>query len=91
MFSTCKNYISNKYMASYKKKKILLINPWIYDFAAYDFWIKPLGLLYMASLFRKNGYNVHLIDCLNVYHPKLKGNAGAKLIKRSITGHGKFP
>ena len=75
-------------MALYKKKRVLLINPWIYDFAAYDLWIRPLGLLYMASLFRKNGYHVNFIDCLN---PQLKGNAGAKSIKRSITGHGKFP
>jgi len=29
---------------------ILLINPWITDFAAYNFWIKPLGLLYIASV-----------------------------------------
>jgi hypothetical protein len=29
---------------------ILLINPWITDFAAYNFWIKPLGLLHIASL-----------------------------------------
>ena len=24
---------------------ILLVNPWIHDFAAYDFWAAPLGLL----------------------------------------------
>ena len=77
-------------MASYKKKSVLLINPWIYDFAAYDFWIRPLGLLYLASLFRINGYHVHFIDCLNASHPQLKRRAGAKLVKRSITGHGKF-
>ncbi len=78
-------------MASYKKKSVLLINPWIYDFAAYDLWIKPLGLLYLASLFRKNGYHVHFIDCLNVCHPQLKSDAGVKLVKRSIKGHGNFP
>jgi len=30
-------------------KKILLINPWVHDFAAYDFWLKPLGLLYLEE------------------------------------------
>jgi len=35
--------------------KILLINPWIYDFAAYDEWMKPLGLLYIASFLEKFG------------------------------------
>ena len=29
--------------------KILLVNPPIYDFAAYDFWLKPYGLLYICS------------------------------------------
>jgi radical SAM superfamily enzyme YgiQ (UPF0313 family) len=43
---------------------ILLINPWITDFAAYNFWIKPHGLLSMASLLTKNGFKVTFIDCL---------------------------
>ncbi|GAI31851.1 unnamed protein product, partial [marine sediment metagenome] len=36
----------------------LLINPWIYDFTAYDFWSKPLGLLYIASILREQGYEI---------------------------------
>jgi hypothetical protein len=44
---------------------ILLINPWITDFAAYNFWIKPLGLLHIASLLRENGFRVTLIDCID--------------------------
>ncbi len=44
---------------------ILLINPWITDFSAYNFWIRPLGLLYIASLLRENGFRVTLIDCLD--------------------------
>ncbi len=44
---------------------ILLINPWITDFAAYNFWIRPIGLLYIASLLRENGFQVTLIDCLD--------------------------
>jgi radical SAM superfamily enzyme YgiQ (UPF0313 family) len=47
--------------------RILLINPWITDFAAYNFWIKPIGLLHIASLLRKNGFQVTLIDCLDFY------------------------
>ena len=78
-------------MTSYKKKSVLLINPWIYDFAAYDLWIKPLGLLYMGSLFRRNGYHVHLIDCLNACHRQLERYTGNKLPKRFDTGHGRLP
>ena len=41
-----------------KKIQLLLINPWIYDFTAYDFWSKPLGLLYIASILRNIGYQI---------------------------------
>ena len=50
---------------------VLLINPWIFDFAAYDFWNKPIGLLYLASLLRMNGVNVFFVDCLDPYHPDM--------------------
>jgi radical SAM superfamily enzyme YgiQ (UPF0313 family) len=63
-------------------KKILLINPWIYDFTAYDLWSKPLGLLYIASFLRKQGYDVHLIDCLEKSSSVRKGSG----IKRYGTG-----
>ena len=49
---------------------ILLINPWIHDFAAYDFWAKPLGLLILGSILIKHGYTVIYIDCLDRFHPK---------------------
>ena len=44
---------------------ILLLNPWITDFAAYNFWIKPLGLLSIGSPLRESGFRVTLVDCLN--------------------------
>ena len=54
------------------KKDILLINPWIYDFTAYDFWLKPLGLLYIAAILKKHSdFSLHFIDCLDRYHPLL--------------------
>lgn len=49
---------------------ILLVNPWIHDFAAYDFWAKPLGLLTLAALLRSHGVAVSYIDCLDRFHPK---------------------
>ena len=39
-------------------KKIILINPWIHDFSAYDLWLKPLGLLYIAAYLEKYGYQI---------------------------------
>ncbi len=55
-----------------KPPKILLINPWIYDFAAYDFWAKPLGLLTIASLLRFHEHEIYYIDCLDRFHPKAR-------------------
>ena len=49
---------------------ILLINPWIHDFAAYDFWAKPLGLLSIAGILRAHDITVSYIDCLNRFHPR---------------------
>jgi radical SAM superfamily enzyme YgiQ (UPF0313 family) len=49
---------------------IVLINPWIHDFAAYDFWSKPIGLLYLASILRFHDCRVSYIDCLDRFHPR---------------------
>lgn len=53
--------------------RALLVNPWIYDFAAYDLWSKPLGLLTIGSYLKKAGCSVSLIDCLDRFHPLLEG------------------
>jgi molybdenum cofactor biosynthesis enzyme MoaA len=63
-------------------KHLLLINPWIYDFTAYDLWSKPLGLLYVASFLRQQGFKVSFIDCLDKYH-----NEKAPIIKKFGRGH----
>lgn len=46
---------------------ILLVNPWITDFAAYNLWIRPIGLLRIASLLKENGFQIALIDCLDFF------------------------
>jgi len=43
---------------------ILAINPWIYDFAAYDFWLKPYGFLVILTYLKNKGINIEYIDCL---------------------------
>lgn len=64
--------------------RALLINPYIYDFAAYSFWSTPLGLLYLGSVLRKNGIEIHLIDCLGVVEEKRKGDGRAPFIKEKV-------
>ncbi|MFO7568432.1 MAG: radical SAM protein, partial [Smithellaceae bacterium] len=70
-------------------KKILLINPWIHDFAAYDFWLKPLGLLYLGGLLRANGHQVSYLDCLDPYSPLMPAK-GVRAPRRHAHGHGRF-
>jgi radical SAM superfamily enzyme YgiQ (UPF0313 family) len=68
-------------------KNVLLVNPWIYDFTAYDFWLKPLGLLYVAALLEAHGrVRVSFIDCLDRFHPGL-----GKPAKVKPDGRGPFP
>jgi len=50
--------------------RILLVNPWIHDFAAYDAWAQPLGLLTLGAILRQHEYRVTYIDCLDRFHPK---------------------
>jgi radical SAM superfamily enzyme YgiQ (UPF0313 family) len=49
---------------------LLLLNPWIYDVAAYDFFARPLGLLSLAGLLESRGFRVRLIDCLAAPHAR---------------------
>ena len=49
---------------------LILINPWIYDFAAYDYFARPLGLLYLAGWLRAQGYAVNFLDCLGAPHAR---------------------
>ena len=70
-----------------RPKNILLVNPWIFDFTAYDFWLRPLGLLSIASLLRNDkNIRLHLIDCLDRHHPLLEKKLGTK-----PDGRGSFP
>lgn len=68
-------------------KDVLLVNPWIYDFTAYDFWIKPLGLLLIGAVLRQRlDGRLRLLDCLDRHHPGLAHRP------RSLPdGRGPFP
>jgi radical SAM superfamily enzyme YgiQ (UPF0313 family) len=67
-------------MSSPSNPSLLLINPWIYDFAAYDFFARPLGLLYLAGFLQSCGFEITLVDCL-----------GAPLVRSGAFGTGRFP
>ena len=53
-------------------KTILLINPPIYDFAAYDLWAKPLALLYLSSILKRQNINVEFFDYMDRLSPLIE-------------------
>lgn len=65
--------------------KILLVNPPIYDFAVYDFWMKPLGLLYLSNILKEKGHEVYLLDSVNRFDSYFKE------YKSDSFGRGKIP
>jgi hypothetical protein len=44
--------------------RVLLVNPWIEDFGAFDLWLRPLGLLTAGAMLEAAGARVELLDCL---------------------------
>lgn len=58
---------------------ILAINPWIVDYAAYDFWLKPYGFLVLLSYLQNKNIDIKYIDCLD------------KKASYGTYGRGKYP
>jgi len=69
------------------KPKILLVNPPIYDFAAYDFWLKPYGLLAAGGLLRPAA-KLSLFDYMDRLGPTFDTGLKAKTDRY---GKGPFP
>ncbi|HIJ59925.1 MAG TPA: radical SAM protein [Nitrospirae bacterium] len=46
------------------KPSLLLVNPYIYDFSAFNLWAYPLGLLKTAEFLSKYEVEIKFIDCL---------------------------
>ncbi len=66
--------------------RILLVNPPIYDFAAYDFWIKPYGMLSVAGRLRGQA-DFFFFDYLDRLHPFL---ANRPELQPDEWGRGRF-
>jgi hypothetical protein len=66
--------------------RILLVNPPIYDYAAYDFWLKPYGLLSIAGFLRTKA-DFKLFDYLDRRHPFM---ATQKQLQSDLWGLGRF-
>jgi hypothetical protein len=72
------------------RKNVLLVAPYAHDFAAFDLWLKPLGLLYVASAAERGGYRVRVVNCMDSLNPAAEAvSSGRPLARRE--GTGKFP
>ena len=70
------------YLESLYGRRILGVNPPVRDFAYFDLWAKPLGLLYILQWLRDNGNCVDLIDCVYEGRDKAK-NFGCYKTRRA--------
>ncbi|NOY08868.1 MAG: radical SAM protein [Spirochaetes bacterium] len=70
------------------KPFVLLIAPPVYDFALYDLFLKPYGLLRIGKWLSDYGFRVKLINALD-YNDRLSGGF-LKKPKRLFNGTGKF-
>jgi hypothetical protein len=53
-----------------KKFNMLFVNPWIHDFAAYDLFYRPLGLLNLAESMASGPAEITVVDLLDRYNPR---------------------
>jgi len=67
--------------------KILLVTPPIHDFTAYDYWLKPYGLLRVAGHLRQRA-DLHLFDYLDRLHPAM--TADSPPLRTDRWGRGAF-
>jgi hypothetical protein len=68
------------------KPRILLVNPPIYDFAAFDFWLKPYGMLNVAGKLRGQA-DFALFDYLDRLAPV---SISKKTLESDQWGRGRF-
>ena len=73
-----------KELAGLQDQSILAINPPIHDFAFFDLWSKPIGLLYLLQQLREQGNRVQLIDCIAEAHGEERSYGRFKIHRAEI-------
>ncbi len=68
--------------------KILCIQPPVYDFALYDLFFKPYGLLRIAAHLEGQGFDVEFVNALDYKDPATSAVCGTP--RRKAKGTGKF-
>ncbi|MGD2087850.1 MAG: radical SAM protein [Candidatus Aminicenantes bacterium] len=71
--------------------KILLVNPYIYDFTAYDLWLRPLGLLYIAAVLKKyTNCELYWLDALDRFQEGAYSSGDPAMKRSKANGRGKY-
>lgn len=76
-------------MRAEKRPRALLVQPPVYDFALYDLFFKPFGLLRIGNWLAEGGYEVRLLNGLDYRDLKTTRRYGQP--RRNRDGTGKFP
>ncbi len=71
-----------------EKPRALLIYPPVYDFALYDLFLKPYGLLRLGSMLEAAGWSTRLINALDYSDPETIAKMGT--LRRRPNGTGKI-
>jgi radical SAM superfamily enzyme YgiQ (UPF0313 family) len=66
---------------------VLLVNPPLYDFAAHNFWMKPYGLLQIATVLKLSGSSVCFFDFCDTLHQSITD----RRLRRDSYGRSKLP
>ena len=72
-----------------EKPRALLISPPVYDFALYDLFLKPYGLLRIGRWLSDSGWDTVFADSLS--YEGAETLSGVKKPVRNKNGTGKFP
>ncbi len=62
--AACQTGDFSEVLSGLRGATILGINPPAFDFTFFDFWSKPLGLLFILDALREQGNDIHLVDCI---------------------------
>lgn len=71
-------------LESLKGARILGVNPPVHDFAFFDLWARPLGLLYILQWLRDRGNEVSLVDCIAEAPDRDRGFGRSTVIRKEI-------
>lgn len=87
-------------MADAEKPRALLLVPPLYDFAAFDLFSKPLGLMRIGLWLEEGGWDTHLINALDYRDrlslqrlgpPRRRSNGSGKFFRQPSPFPGSYP